>query len=235
MRLFQIPFSHNCVKVRHVLDRKGAEYEVVNINPALRSDLKRVSGQTLVPVLVDRGHVVSGSTPILLYLDERLPDPPLVPDDPRERAECVVLSDWADETFMALTRRLAYFQVLSAPGRLGDMFFPDMPPAARRVGGNVSALVLRGRFGISAARNERDEERARRVARVAVERLDGEPHLVGDRLTLADISLAAMSAPLQYTSPAVRTDEHVRELLDWGAGILGADFSPLEVPEAAAV
>jgi glutathione S-transferase len=36
MRLYQIPFSHNCRKARHVLDLKGIEYEAVNINPALR-------------------------------------------------------------------------------------------------------------------------------------------------------------------------------------------------------
>ena len=56
MRLFQIPFSHNCVKVRRVLDLKGLDYETVNINPALRRDVKRASGQELVPVLVDGGH-----------------------------------------------------------------------------------------------------------------------------------------------------------------------------------
>src|SRR5512145_2793743 len=131
MRLYQIPFSHNCIKVRHVLDLKGAEYEVANINPALRGEIKRISGQELVPTLVDDGKVVSGSTPILLHLEERFPEPDLLPDDPQERAECRVLMDWADGTFMALARRLAYFQVLSAPGRLGEMFFPGMAAPAQ--------------------------------------------------------------------------------------------------------
>jgi glutathione S-transferase len=75
MRLYQIPFSHNCIKVRHVLDLEGIDHAVVNINPAPRGEVKRVSGQTLVPTLVDRGHVVSGSTPILLYLEEQRPEP----------------------------------------------------------------------------------------------------------------------------------------------------------------
>lgn len=227
MRLYQIPFSHNCIKVRHVLGLKGAEFEVSNINPALRGEVKRLSGQELVPVLVDRGHVVSGSTPILLHLEETRPDPPLLPEDPAERAECMVLMDWADGTFMALTRRLAYFQVLSAPGELGRLFFPEAPSPAQRVAGAAAAMVLRLRFGINERRNRTDEQTARRAARLALDRLAGAEHLVAARLTLADITLAAMSAPLQYASPAVRGDPDVRTLLDWGAAVLKGDFSPL--------
>ena len=231
MRLFQIPFSHNCIKVRHVLDLKGLSYETVDINPALRGEVKRISGQTLVPVLVDRGHVVSGSTEIALYIDERHPDPPLLPDDPQDRAECLILSDWADEKFMALTRRLAYFQVLSAPAQLGQLFFPTAPPAVQRAAGAGSAQVLRLRFGISAERNRRDEREAGRAARLALDRLAGEEHLVGGRLSLADITLATMAAPLQYAGREVRDDPAVRTLLEWGARTLGADFSPLPASE----
>jgi glutathione S-transferase len=227
MRLYQIPFSHNCVKVRHVLDLKGVGYETVDINPALRGEVKRMSGQILVPTLVDGGHVVHGSTPILLYIDERHPEPPLLPSDPEERAECMVLMDWADGTFMALVRRLAYFQVLAAPGRLGEMLFPGMASPAQRIAGSVAGLLLRARFGISAARNRRDEQLARSAARVAVDRIAGAEHLVGDRLSLADVTLAAMTAPLQYTSPEVRDDPYVRTLLEWDARVLGPDFSPL--------
>ena len=234
MRLFQIPFSHNCIKARHVLDLKGLTYDTVDINPALRGEVKRISGQTLVPVLVDRGHVVSGSTQIALYIDERHPDPPLLPSDPQERAECLILTDWADEAFMALSRRLAYYQVISAPEQLGQLFFPAAAPAVRRAAGAGAAQVLRMRFGISAERNARDEDEARRAARLALDRLGGAEHLIGDRLSLADITLATMVAPLQYAGREVRNDPTVRTLLEWGARTLGSDFSPLPEPEPAA-
>ena len=146
----------------------------------------------------------------------------------------MVLMDWADGTFMALARRLAYFQVLAAPGRLGEMFFPGMPPAAQRLAGRTAALIVRLRFGIDAQRNRADEERARRAARVAVDRLAGGEHLVGDRLSLADITLAAMTAPLQYTAAEVREDPYVRVLLEWGSRVLGSDFTPLRPPRPVA-
>ena len=232
MRLYQIPFSHNCIKARHVLDLKGIDYEAVNINPALRGEVKRMSGQVLVPMLIDRGHVVSGSTPILLYLEERRSEPALLPDDPEDRAECMVLMDWADDTFMAPARRLAYFQVLSAPGQLGELFFPAIPKPVQRAAGAVAGLVLRLRFGIDAERNRTDQALVRRAARVALDRLAGADHLVGDRLSLADITLATMTAPLQYAGHAVRDDPDVRPLLEWGARVLGSDFSPLGPPPA---
>lgn len=233
MRLFQIPFSHNCVKVRRALDLKGLAYETVNINPAVRRGVKSASGQELVPVLVDGGHTIAGSTQILLAVEERHPDPPLLPVDERDRAECVVLMHWADAAFMDLTRRMAYFRVLSGTGAdLGKMFFPGRPAAFQRAGGTASALVLRRRFGITAEQNRLDLESAAESARVAVVRLDGEEHLVAGQLTLADITLAAMVAPLQYT--AVAGDPAVERLLDWSRGIMGDDFTPRQIRAATA-
>ena len=51
-------------------------------------------------------------------------------------------------------------------------------------------------------------------------------------LSLADITLATMTAPLQYAGRAVRDDPDVRPLLEWGARVLGNDFSPLGAPAA---
>ena len=235
MRLFQIPFSHNCVKVRHVLDLKGLRYETVDINPLWRPDVLRASRQPLVPALIDGGRPVSGSTSILLHLEEAYPDLQLLPEQGPERAECLVLMDWADVTFMALTRRLAYFQVLSGPTEnLGGLFFPAISPAMKRGAGAVATLALRTRFGITAKRNRRDADQARRASRVAVERLGERAHLVGDRVTLADITLATMSAPLQYTAPEVSADPAVRRLLEWDREMLGRDFTPPLVSAAVA-
>lgn len=233
MQLFQIPFSHNCVKVRRALDLKGLAYQTVDINPALRGNVKRASGQELVPVLVEDERSTAGSTQILLDVEERHPDPPLLPADERERAECILLMEWADAQLMALTRRMAYFRVLSGAGAdLGKMFFPGRPAAMQRAGGGIAAMILRRRFGITEEQNRKDLEEAKRVAAVAVHRLGGEDHLVGEQLTLADITLAAMAAPLQYTE--VAGDPWVRVLLDWSRGVMGAEFTPPQVRVAAA-
>jgi glutathione S-transferase len=234
MRLYQIPFSHNCIKVRHVLELKGLEYEAVDINPADRREIKRHADRDLVPLFVDDGRAISGSTPIVLHLEQKGLPPALMPEDAEERAECLVLMDWADAVFMALTRRLAYAPVL-ATGNVGDLFFPDKPVRVRHAAGHVAKVILKRRIGMSARTNREDPAEARRAARVALDRIGGREYLVGGNLTLADITLAAMVGPLQYAAPEVREDPAVAELLDWGREILGKNFSPIPSAERAGV
>ncbi len=107
MRLYRIPFSTNVERVALALAHKGLEAEPVDVDPADRSPIVAVSGQSLVPVLEDEGRVVSDSTHILEYLEERYPDPPLYPRDPARRAECVVFVDWFNRVWKAPPNAIA--------------------------------------------------------------------------------------------------------------------------------
>ena len=222
MKLIQIPFSHNCVKVRVALGLKRIPYEIQNIAPMDRAPVVRASGQGLVPVLLDGERAISDSTAILLYLEERYPDPPLVPSDPVVRAECLVLEDWADQAFMAMSRRIAYGTVLSRPGRLGTMFFPSDSGASRWLKERIARRRVTERFGLSAARHAKDVAEAKRLAALAVARLGGRPWLQEQGPTIADVALAAMSAPLA-ADPEAREDPAVEALLDWGAALVPPD------------
>ena len=94
LRLYRIPFSTNVERVALALAYKGIEAEWVDVDPADRSEVVRVSGQELVPVLVDGERVLSDSPVLLDYLEERFPEPPLYPADPSRRAEVRVFLDW---------------------------------------------------------------------------------------------------------------------------------------------
>ena len=222
MKLIQIPFSHNCVKVRVALGLKGMDCEIQDIAPMDRAAVMAASGQGLVPVLIDGKHCIADSTAILLHLEERQPHPPLLPSDPDERAECLVLEDWADQAFMAMSRRIAYGNILVRPGALASLFFPRDKAPARWVKERIAKRRVVQRFGLSAGRHSKDVHEAKRLARLAMARLGGRPWLVGDRPTIADVALATMSAPL-HASRDLRDDEVVRALLAWGAPLLPAD------------
>jgi glutathione S-transferase len=71
LTLIQIPFSHNCVKVRVALGLKGVPYETQNVPPSKRAAVFAASGQGMVPVLMDDGRAIPDSTAILLHLEER--------------------------------------------------------------------------------------------------------------------------------------------------------------------
>ncbi len=70
------------------------EVEWIDVDPNDRSEVVRVSGQELVPVLVDGDRILTDSPVILEYLEERFPDPPLYPADPARRAELRTFVDW---------------------------------------------------------------------------------------------------------------------------------------------
>jgi glutathione S-transferase len=78
----------------------------VMIDYADRSPVIEVSGQGLVPVIVDGDRVVSDSTAIMRYLEERNPDPPLFPRDAARRAEMDVFLEWFNEVWKGPPNRI---------------------------------------------------------------------------------------------------------------------------------
>jgi glutathione S-transferase len=99
IRLFRAPFSTNVERVALALAHKGLEVESVVISYEDRSPVIEVSGQGLVPVLMDDDAVVPDSVAILRYVDDKWPDPPLFPRDPARRAELDVFLDWFNEVW----------------------------------------------------------------------------------------------------------------------------------------
>jgi len=94
MRVYSTPYSTNVERVSLALAYKGLEVEWVQVPYDERSEVERVSGQPLVPVLVDGELVLPDSPAILRRLDELVPDPPLRPREPARRAEADVFVDW---------------------------------------------------------------------------------------------------------------------------------------------
>jgi glutathione S-transferase len=97
LRLYRFRYSTNVERVALALAHKGIEVESVQVDPDDRSEVVRVSGQELVPVLVDGERVLFDSPVILAHLEERFPEPPLYPADPARRAEVQVFLDWFNQ------------------------------------------------------------------------------------------------------------------------------------------
>jgi glutathione S-transferase len=94
LKLVRFERSTNVERVALALAYKGLEVESIWIDPDDRSPVREISGQDLVPVLIDDEEVVPDSPAILEYLEERFPDPPLYPAEPTRRAEVRVFIDW---------------------------------------------------------------------------------------------------------------------------------------------
>jgi glutathione S-transferase len=99
LMLYRAPFSTNVERVALALAHKGLQVESVVISYEDRSPVIAVSGQELVPVLVDGDEVIPDSVRILRHLETRWPDPPLFPREPARRAELAVFLDWFNEVW----------------------------------------------------------------------------------------------------------------------------------------
>jgi glutathione S-transferase len=94
LRCYRIPFSTNVERVALAAGHKGVEIEWIDVDPADRSPVEAVSGQTLVPVLVDGDEVVSDSPVIVEWLEARVPEPSLLPREPARAVEVRIFVDW---------------------------------------------------------------------------------------------------------------------------------------------
>lgn len=102
-----------CLKVRAILDHKRIPFERVSALGKPMLDLRRRGRIGKVPALDIDGELICDSTDIAYELERRVPEPAIVPSDPRERALCHALEEWADESlyFVGL-----YFQWIDPAG-----------------------------------------------------------------------------------------------------------------------
>jgi len=94
VKVYSSPFSTNCERVALAAGHKGVDIEWIEVPYDDRAEVERVSGQSLVPVLVDGDTALYDSPVIMRRLDERFPQAPLWPADEARRAEVDVFVDW---------------------------------------------------------------------------------------------------------------------------------------------
>lgn len=130
--LYDAPRCPYCARVRIVLAEKDVSFEVVEIDLSDRPRWlyeKNASGR--VPVLEEGGRSLPESAVIMEFLEERYPEPPLLPADPADRAAVRLLIFRADELtdpYYALRRgeEDAAAQLDAALGRL-DAVLAERP------------------------------------------------------------------------------------------------------------
>jgi maleylacetoacetate isomerase len=92
MKLYNYFRSSASYRVRIALNLKGLSYDYVPIHlrrgggEQLQPTYTAVNPQGLIPTLEDDGQIFTQSLAIIEYLDERYPEPPLLPIDPADRA-----------------------------------------------------------------------------------------------------------------------------------------------------
>ncbi|WP_111891644.1 glutathione S-transferase family protein [Acinetobacter sp. MB5] len=193
--LYQFPLSHFCEKARWLLDYKELDFVAHNLVPGFHRAFARLkTGQNNLPILKDGTHWIADSTEIARYLDETYPEHNLLPNRFALREEVLQINHHANLLGVhvrhwvwsqMIVRNNTTIDILLGESRYLRKFKKFSKPV-------LKSLVSHG-FQLDAGRLA---ESKHHILTFAQKFNDQPKYLVSDRLTLADISVCSMLAPL---------------------------------------
>lgn len=201
--LVTISISHYCEKARWALDRAGIAYDEHRHLPGLhRVAVRRAGGNLTAPVLVcPEGEVHAESADIIAWADARMaPERRVIPADPSLAAEAQALAADYDERLGPHTRRWVYYSLrgrrdLATPSLTAGV--PTWQRGTFRLTYPPISFVINKVLDITAETAAESDREMRQVFDEVAGRLsDGRRYLVGERFTTADLTFAALAAPL---------------------------------------
>jgi glutathione S-transferase len=202
LRLITIPISHYCEKARWALERAGVPYREEPHVQGIHNVASRLAGgKGTVPVLVTPDGAIGESEEIVGWVDARLPaEQRLFPQDPDARREVEAVCRRLDDELGPRGRRLMYVHMLARPELalpFNNVGVPRWEDRAVRWGFLLFRALLNRVLDIRPG-VEREDEAAvwKELDFVADLLADGRPHLCGERFGAADLTFAAMAAPV---------------------------------------
>ncbi|WP_380055048.1 glutathione S-transferase family protein [Falsihalocynthiibacter sp. SS001] len=175
IRLFHVPLSPFCRKVRLSLAEKNLKFELVEERYWEKDgEFLRRNPAAKVPVLKMDGMMMAESNAICEYIEEKHPTPSLMPKSAVERYEVRRMVNWFDDKFHhEVTSKLLYERVNKKVMAQG---YPDSS--------NVKAGARNIKYHLDYMGWILDQRR----------------WLAGDTMTLADFAAAAHFSALDYIS-----------------------------------
>ena len=174
-RLYHVPLSPFCRKVRLVLAEKKVEVELVEERYwEQQPEFMRRNPAGKVPILKMDGKLMAESQPICEYVNETMPDPALMPSDADGRYEVRRLCAWFDDKFhREVTANLLYERVNKKLTKQGYPESKNVKAGARAIKYHLDYMAWL---------------------------LDQRRWLAGDAISLADFTAAAHFSSLDYIS-----------------------------------
>jgi glutathione S-transferase len=202
LELYQFEFCPFCEKVRLILDYKGLEYKKVEVTPGIgQLEVFKISGQKQVPVLKDGDKVVADSTEIAFYLDQKYPEKPLIPTDSVAKGQCLLMEEWADTT-LPYKGRKTFLGALNHYQNFRTSFLPkDVPDIVKNIIGAVPSEFLDflgTGVGLGADTFKAAEKELKQDLESLTLILQNQPYLITDEITLADLTVAALSTIIKF-------------------------------------
>lgn len=190
-------------KVFITLTEKDLDYETHNINlfknEQYDPEYLKLNPKGVVPTLLHDGNVICESTLICEYLDEIYPKPQFVPNDPFQRTQMRMWSKAIDEGIFDSTREISFAAMFR--DKMRAMTEEQRETRFRNVGDPVKSARFRSTY------EDGTDSPYVMQAVASFEKLfknmdkalsHGKDWMLGDKMTLGDISLMPYLARLNY-------------------------------------
>jgi glutathione S-transferase len=204
--LVTIPISHYCERARWALDRAGVTYtERAHVQAIHRYATLRAGGGLTAPVFVCSDGVLADSAEILAWADVQAPaDRALYPERPEQAAQVRLLESEFATRLGPHSRRWLYQHLRLRRDialRYGCAGIPAWERASLRAAYPLMMGIVTKVLNVTPAGAAESELEARAVFDTVSERLsDGRPYIFGEHFTAADLTFAAMAAPMLMPS-----------------------------------
>lgn len=199
--LYTFAVSHFSEKIRWALDAGGIDYRDQRLTPFFHIPpvLALTRRKTSVPVLQAGDEVIQDSTAILEWLERRCAPFAPMPADAAQRAEAMAIEARFDRVGFHVIRHI-FADTLADKAATLQLWGPDATPLQRRALSLGYPLVRRGfsrLLRITPANLRKSVGVLDETADFIAQRTrDGRRYLVGERLSVADITACALLAPL---------------------------------------
>lgn len=219
--LHQWEISPFCGKVRRLLRHKGLPFQVLEYNGLKVLGAGKLSPAGKLPVLEYDGQLIQDSSRIAVFLEEKHPEPPLIPRSGREAHLAHVFEDWADESLYWYE---VYFRFMWREA--ADKAFSVIQqgrPAYEKPLIVASAIPLMRQKLRAQGLGKYDAETVTAQFLAHLAHLEGllseDAWLVGKHCTVADIAVAAQLAEVKRTSHLAPRFADYPRLQEWLARV----------------
>ncbi len=178
------------------LEAKKLPYRVIEITPGVgQVSIFRLSGQRQLPVLVDGDTVLTDSSVIVRYLDNKYPNPRLLPDDPKEVAQVHLLENWADTTLASAGRKALIHAAAINPELRAALLPTELPRPFQKFMRDFPYEIV---SSLSQFLNKEEGAKLLKSLVEVAHLVKANQWVIGNALTVADIAIAAQLSLIRF-------------------------------------
>jgi glutathione S-transferase len=168
---------------------KKLEDRTVEITPAIgQIDIFQKTGQKKLPVLFDNEMTIHNSSSIIRHLEKIETEPKLIPEGLKEASQVQIIENWADTT-LAKSIKIVFLEELSSlfSKKISDSMQKPLFNIPTKIASQISGLI-----------NQKEKESLKLNLENLSNLINQENFLIGDKLSIADISVASHLSLLKF-------------------------------------